>query len=198
MIRKIVSILLFIIFSSSYCNAELRNVSIELSYSGVASYYNLYKNGLKVGIIEGNLTTKVLSMDIDTTIDNTFLLTAVDSNNVESPQSAPYIVAKQIIIVPPPVDPPTLPGIKKLVTYEWEYNGSIPYNGFKLYLNGVSVTTVQPNIFKYSTVLEFSSVKENELYITSFDDTSESLKSNSFKLPMAKLPPTPLDLKIVN
>lgn len=69
-----------------------RILRIELSYSGSAVSYNLYKDGVRVC---SNMNTDESQIDCPVEIDPTpmtFIITAVDQNGTESPQSAPYIL----------------------------------------------------------------------------------------------------------
>jgi len=80
---------------------QMRLIHVELSYSGSAVSYNLYKDGVQACV---NNVPGATQMDCNVAIDATpmtFVLTAVDAAGVESPQSAPYV------LVPPPLDPVT-------------------------------------------------------------------------------------------
>ena len=82
-------------------SGEMRLLHVELSYSGAAASYNLYKDGLLVCVSNDPAATQMdCNVEIDAT-PMTFILTAVDESGVESPQSAPYI------LVPPEIDPAT-------------------------------------------------------------------------------------------
>lgn len=70
-----------------------RLLHVELSYSGMAASYNLYKNG---ELVCSGASTKKSQIDCSIEIDPTpmtFVLTAVDEDGIESPQSTPYILA---------------------------------------------------------------------------------------------------------
>lgn len=223
-------ILFFLLFfnpTNSY--ATIKNISIDLSYSGSAITYNLYMNSIKVGTILGTLTTATLSIDIDLTKDNIFNLTAIDNKGIESPQSAPYIVhyigyVPPVIIPPviPPTPPPVVPdpiippipspvienvlpvftletksGVKKLVSYTWEYTGSSNISGFKLYHNGKIIKITLATDRTSSMIIELSSTQNNYLYLTAYDSISETLPSNFFKLDIAILPLNPQNIRII-
>lgn len=104
MVRKIVvmsMILGFLGIFPEFASADLRTIHVELSYSGVAASYNLYQDGVKVCVSDNPIAT---TMDCNVEIGTapmTFVLTAVDVNGVESPQSAPYV------LTPPAINPVT-------------------------------------------------------------------------------------------
>lgn len=80
---------------------EMRPIHVELSYSGSAVSYHLYKDGVQVCVSNVPGATQMdCTVEIDPT-PMTFVLTAVDAAGVESPQSAPYV------LVPPALDPAT-------------------------------------------------------------------------------------------
>ena len=82
-------------------SGEMRLLHVDLSYSGAAASYNLYKDGVLVCVSNDPTATQMdCNVEIDAT-PMTFILTAVDGSGVESPQSAPYI------LVPPEIDPAT-------------------------------------------------------------------------------------------
>lgn len=80
---------------------QMRLIHVEISYSGSAVSYNLYKDGVQVCVSNDPGATQ---MDCNVEINAapmTFVLTAVDAAGVESPQSAPYV------LIPPTLDPAT-------------------------------------------------------------------------------------------
>lgn len=99
----------FWLFFLVYCvpglawSGETRLLHVELSYSGSAVSYILYKNGVQVCVSNDTVATQMdCNVEIDAT-PMTFVLTAVDANGEESPQSAPYILV-------PPTPDPVVPG----------------------------------------------------------------------------------------
>lgn len=94
MIRRVVinSLILVILGIPGFSLAAQRTIHVELSYSGVASSYNLYQDGVKV-CVSNTPTATTIDCNVEIgTEPITFVLTAVDPNGVESPQSAPYVL----------------------------------------------------------------------------------------------------------
>lgn len=83
--------LALVIFAPQAVHAETKMVHVDLSYSGVAAGYRLYMDGVPVCTInDGAVTTFSCRIDLSPA-PHTFVLTAIDVNGVESPQSAPYV-----------------------------------------------------------------------------------------------------------
>lgn len=80
-----------ITLTAQTANAVVHTIDIELSYSGTATGYNLYQDGIKVYHGYGDATTLTAAVPI-TAKTHTFVLTAEDANGVESPQSSPYVL----------------------------------------------------------------------------------------------------------
>lgn len=78
--------------SPAYSGDNTRTLHIELSYSGIATSYNLYKNG-KLACSSKNKHKSQIDCSVKINPSPmTFTLTAVDDNGIESPPSAPYIL----------------------------------------------------------------------------------------------------------
>jgi hypothetical protein len=92
------ALLMITVLSPKNSNATLRELHVELSYAESAAGFILYKDGVQVcERLDPNVTT-MDCLDIEISPNPmTFVLTAVDADGIESPQSAPYI------LVPPPV-----------------------------------------------------------------------------------------------
>ena len=72
--------------------APVKTLHIEIGYPGVAAAFNLYKDGKLACTTPG---TEAAQIDCPVEIDPTpmtFVLTAVDREGTESPQSAPYVL----------------------------------------------------------------------------------------------------------
>jgi len=107
--KKVLSGLLFLsLFLPGLASSgEIRLLTVELSYSGSAVAFILYKDGVEVCVSD---TPDATQMDCYVEIDPfpmTFVLTAVDADGVESPQSEPYV-----LLPPPPIQDTTSPLIE--------------------------------------------------------------------------------------
>jgi|GEM_PF-4899032 len=102
--NKKIGFVLFALAILGYINeasASIRTIHVEFSYSGTATRYALYEDGVQVtGCSNQTATGMDCPIDLGTT-PITFVLTAFDVDNVESPQSAPYV------LTPPTLDPAT-------------------------------------------------------------------------------------------
>lgn len=111
----------------AWTGQNTRTLHIDLSYSGLAASYNLYKNGkLVCSSMDTGETQLHCSVEIDPT-PMTFALTAVDANGEESPPSAPYILA-------PPAPPTanfafTITSTATPATVSFDASDSVDFDG---------------------------------------------------------------------
>lgn len=126
--RCLVSALLVLLAVPSQTWADTtRMLHVDLSYSGVAAYYNLYKNGVLVCSSTSNAESQIdCPIELDPT-PMTFVLTAVDEGGVESPQSTPYVLVPST--VPTAKFSTTIPSTTAPVIVGFDASESYDYDG---------------------------------------------------------------------